>query len=408
MSIVVHRQPPCQENRSEQPACGRAKTYHLDRSKAFVRTKPVDDLESWARAVEEIFSTPSEDLRGEKVSVPSVSSGEAARSRAGDVTDGDRPARSLPGGITQSVQGGCSTLLDYTLTQAEKLKKVSAAQRRKLPDRVSDVKRAYRHKAIISGNVIEIFDYEDTQLSRKGEASKIRLEKESVEPTEEEKKSKRQENLRRARKGLIRQINANVGDHGQERAKFLTITNNEEHVVFDLKTGNYELKKFIQRLEYELKVKLQYTAIARFQDGDRPGGTVKGGRDGVIHHHIVIYNMPFVPQKKLASIWGRGFVWINAIDDVDNLGVYVVEGYMGKEIDDERLNGQKHYFASRGLVKPREVISLVPITERLQIKEENLAYSATYKNEWVGRVHYRQYNTKRIGGKYENKKKGAS
>ncbi len=47
-----------------------------------------------------------------------------------------------------------------------------------------------------------------------------------------------------------------------------------------------------------------------------------------------------MPHEKLTGIWSPGFVWINAVDDVDNVGVYMVEGYMGNEMEDERLTGK--------------------------------------------------------------------
>ncbi len=260
----------------------------------------------------------------------------------------------------------------------------------------------YRYRAVIAGDVIEVYEYRNFQVSQKGKSIRDRQKRE--DRTDEDREKDRKRNLWRARKGLIRTINANVGQHGTERTKFFTMTLDSEHETFDLKEGNREFNKFIKRLEYHLKRKVHYTAITRFQDGHRPGGKTQG-REGVIHHHVVFYDMPYVPHEKLAAIWGRGFVWINAVDDVDNLGVYVVEGYMGKEIDDTRLNGQKHYWSSRGLVKPREICGNDDPTIRLGIQEREPVYQKTFTSDYVGTVHYRQFNLKREGKSYERKKK---
>jgi hypothetical protein len=147
--------------------------------------------------------------------------------------------------------------------------------------------------------------------------------------------------------------------------------------------------------------------IARFQDGKRPGGKV-GGRDGVIHYHVLFYDLPYVPHEKLTGIWGRGFVWINAVDDVDNLGVYMVEGYMGKEMEDERLNGQKHYWSSRGLAKPLVMYGREDLSVKLGIEGREPVYRKSFVSDYVGVVDYEQYNLKREGKIHARKKKGGS
>ena len=39
------------------------------------------------------------------------------------------------------------------------------------------------------------------------------------------------------------------------------------------------------------------------------------------------------------------------IENVNNVGAYVCK-YMGKNFEDDRLDGKKRYFSSRGLIKP--------------------------------------------------------
>ena len=298
-------------------------------------------------------------------------------------------------------RGGVFTSLDYRLTQGENKK---SPFEKTWTGYVSSVNDTYRFRAVIAGHIIKLYKYTDLQVCQKGKSCENRRKRE--DRTEEEKQRDRKRNLRRARDGLIDSINANVDRPWGELLKFFTMSFSDD--IFDLKEANREFNKFIKRLEYHIKRKVHYTVIARFQDGKRPGGKV-GGRDGVIHYHVLFYDLPYVPHEKLTAIWGRGFVWINAVDDVDNVGVYMVEGYMGKEMDDERLNGQKHYWSSRGLAKPLVMYGREDLSAKLGIQNREPVYRRTFVSEYVGVVAYEQYNLRREGKDYERKKKsGAS
>jgi len=103
--------------------------------------------------------------------------------------------------------------------------------------------------------------------------------------------------------------------------------------------------------------------------------------------------MPFIPADKLAKIWGNGFIKINAIDNVDNLGAYVA-GYMSKNLDDPRYDGKKRFFSSKGLYKPEELKSINPI-DLGEFTEEHKVYETTFENEYTGKIHYKQYNLRK-------------
>lgn len=60
----------------------------------------------------------------------------------------------------------------------------------------------------------------------------------------------------------------------------------------------------------------------------------------------MISNLPYIAAKELENIWSNGFIKINAIDKVDNLGAYVIK-YMTKDHADERLQGLKAYNCSK-------------------------------------------------------------
>jgi hypothetical protein len=111
----------------------------------------------------------------------------------------------------------------------------------------------------------------------------------------------------------------------------------------------------------------------------------------------MLCNLPFVKKPLLAEIWGQGFVKINAIDKVDNVGAYVVK-YMITDIDDERLCGIKAYLHSRNLVKPDILCSWKRedegrLSQLLQaLDKQSPVYGGTYTSEKAGEISYNQYN----------------
>lgn len=233
-----------------------------------------------------------------------------------------------------------------------------------------------RNKYIKSGDVIEIYEYE-RDIKVQGNASGR-----AGNGSETDKKKNRADGLSRAKKTLRRLINANVNEWG-ESPKFLTLTFAEN--VTDIKQANYEFKKFIQRLGYTLAIKCKYSAVIEFQ------------KRGAIHYHVVLYNVPYVPSKDLQKIWGHGFVKVNKIDKVDNVGAYVTK-YMTKDNDDPRLIGEKCYFNSRGLHKPEEVNDLKKekLENLRQALQKNETYKSEFENDYTGNIVYTQYNLKRI------------
>lgn len=242
------------------------------------------------------------------------------------------------------------------------------------------MKRLINRKAIVSGDIIEFYEYEKAIL--KGAAS--RGGRHNICVDKEKKEKNKADASYRARRMVRRLVNSNVGRYGRDvTSKFVTLTF-REHVT-DLKSANYEFKKFIQRLNYEIfntkKSNIKYIVVPEF---------TKIGR---IHYHVIFFNIPYINSNLVADLWGQGFIKINAIDNCDNVGAYVSK-YMTK--DNEKLEGQKSYFTSRGLFKPveldneREVQNLAD-----SVPFEKLVYENSFSNEYTGIITYKQYNLKR-------------
>lgn len=76
----------------------------------------------------------------------------------------------------------------------------------------------------------------------------------------------------------------------------------------------------------------------------------------------MICNLPFIKKTELFDIWGNGWVYINKIKHVDNIGAYVIK-YMTKDSNDKRLQGLKAYNCSQGLERPTEITTWKDGTE---------------------------------------------
>ena len=232
---------------------------------------------------------------------------------------------------------------------------------------------------IISGDIYEIFEYEKPIILGSTNNSNGR----SISASDEEKIRHRTNTMNKAKTTLRRLVNANKDVWG-ESPKFMTLTFAEN--VQDTKTANYEFKKFRQRLEYKFSLKLKYIVVVEFQ------------KRGAIHYHAIFFNLPYIKATELAKIWRNGFIKINKIDKVDNVGAYVSK-YMTKTDYDnlkiDKLVGLKSYFTSRGLVNP------VIITEKKEIEQLASAlsprevYTSEFENEYLGQIKYTQFNLKR-------------
>lgn len=254
---------------------------------------------------------------------------------------------------------------------------------------------SYDTKIIIAGDIIEVISYERPILKIQAKA-RAPDTKSRGQPNEQLKNNSRVLTTKRARSKLRRTISANVCrwyDQAGEpiKPKFLTLTFKEN--IKEFEQANYEFTKFIQRLNENLsgrksKANLKYLVVPEFQ------------KRGAIHYHVIFFNLPYIAAAKLKGIWRQGFIKINAIDEVDNVGAYISK-YMGKNNDDERLQGKKCFWGSRGLLEPLEKRLLgVEGKREVEMLEQTLLPFKTFQSAFehleLGLISYTQYNTKRI------------
>ena len=236
-------------------------------------------------------------------------------------------------------------------------------------------------KYIITGHIIEIYSYKNYFHGKGGNTGTKKG------CADLENKLKNYANTNQRRRDTIRRLAC--CNFNNEYDKFLTLTFADN--MTDIKECNTVFKNFIKRLKYKYNLQnLKYLAVIEFQ------------QRGAVHYHVLL-NIPYIPHKELQELWGNGFVFINAIEHVDNIGAYILK-YITKDNNDERLMGQKAYLTSRNLKKPEEVLNhnlkdFFKLEDKI-IQKYNLnclkpIYETNYTTEILGECEYKQYNLER-------------
>jgi len=178
--------------------------------------------------------------------------------------------------------------------------------------------------------------------------------------------------LQRTRTKIRRAINANP-----DFDKFLTLTFAEN--LQDIKKANRHFSLFIERLNYAYP-NTKHLAVIEFQ------------KRGAVHYHM-LSNLGYVPASKISEIWKNGFVKINKIKNVDNVGAYVCK-YLQKEVFEGKMKNKKKYFCSRNLEKPVEIFDskeIENISSFYNLSSAQPVYKSQFDSIYTGGVKYIQY-----------------
>lgn len=157
-------------------------------------------------------------------------------------------------------------------------------------------------------------------------------------------------------------------------------------------------ERFIKRLRYNYKeFKFDYIYV--------PEPHEKG--DWHIHLLLKANNPLYIENSKLNAIWKNGFVKVNRLKDIDNIGAYV-SAYLIDIKDGQKTKkgarlylypaGHQLYRFSKGIKKPvSEYITYAEAKEK--ISSDKLTYSTTLQitmdNDFKNTIHYEYYNSKR-------------
>ncbi len=239
----------------------------------------------------------------------------------------------------------------------------------------------YRHKLIISGKKAELYEYEAPIRIGRKKARKISKRRTKQEIMTEVRLNERSAfqmeiirdfSLRRTRARITRLIDSNP-----DLKVFITLTFADN--ITDLKEANAIFKKFILRLKYKQK-NFKYLAVPEFQ------------KRGAVHYHLLI-NFE-IANDELAKIWQQGFVMINRVKHVNNLGLYISK-YVGKSLFDIRYFGMRKILASKNLEQPIVITVFKEVKEFFLTAVGNIPplFDKSYRSDWFGKIRYRLYGT---------------
>lgn len=212
-------------------------------------------------------------------------------------------------------------------------------------------------KLILSGSIVEAYFYIDRPLAYGFTVPAHNRVRSKISVVDKESKIRklesRKRSMRRAGSSIRKLVNANAWQWKDSTGIpyapiFATLTFKDN--IRDINKANANFSHFIRRLNYMVscgskKCTLKYLSVIEFQDLNR---------DGVVHYHIIFFNLPIDCVDLLPKTWTQGFIDIKKIDEIDNIGAYISK-HTSMCFDDSRLDERKHYFSSRGLFQPTEI-----------------------------------------------------
>lgn len=239
-------------------------------------------------------------------------------------------------------------------------------------------------------------------------------------------KAENENSLRKTFKRLRNLINNNFV--GSKNELFVTLTyknnmtcNKQLYVDFD---------KFMKRLRYKYKdiSKIEYISVIEPQ------------ARGAWHSHLLLrfedLDKVFIDNSDFADLWGHGFVRVNRVENVDNIGAYLSSYLTDLEVNEENVcntdliretvgsskeikvlndgkdsksyvkGGRLHlyppemnlYRSSRGIKQPESFKMLFQDVKKNILGSAKPCYSKTYnikKDDFENTISFLQYNLKR-------------
>lgn len=242
-------------------------------------------------------------------------------------------------------------------------------------------------KALLCGRHVKFSFYEKELFYNTISASRKKIQRERQEKNETDKEDNRKRAGNRARGHVFNIISTNAWFWKDQKGiaynpKFLTLTFGEN--ISNVEEANLLHTKFIKKFNYKIfqkkKIELKYVSVIEFQ------------KRGAIHYHMVLFNIPYILSESVFKVWGHGYIKIKKVDEQKNVARYLTK-YMSKNNMDERLNGKKRYFCSRGLLKPVEIKREFDVFELYQkIPKEYLSSEIAYVSKYLGVVKVISYD----------------
>ncbi len=180
----------------------------------------------------------------------------------------------------------------------------------------------------------------------------------------------------------------------------ITLTFREPVTSYDYAVAEWQL--FLKRLRHVVKEPLKYICVWEYQKNRSQNLGMEHG--GVFHFHCLM-NLGYIDHGALEKLWGKGFVWGDKLstENKRHSAIRYTMKYIVKEVvsrieSKEDIRGQRFYFTSNNLLKPK----ITRLPERVNIQDaifehmEEIIADASYNviNEYgeiVNHVDYVEY-----------------
>lgn len=252
----------------------------------------------------------------------------------------------------------------------------------------------FNRKAVVSGNLVEVYEYERTQFFSfiKDSFLKRHNSLNDCSNTDEyinrDKRDYKKEVLDRARLHVKRIISANANqykksDSKDTYAKWITLTFSEKEI--DLDYAKKQLDTFHKRLKRKFSISPAYVGTHEFTARGKP------------HFHMVYFNLPKVTVDDMRALWGNGAVNINRINgSIEE--AYTISNYMFKDYDRSKRSNKSSYIRSRNLNEPIHIRHDLNVAKFMNLAEKACVWSGEFHNENTGTIQYKAYDLKLLTG----------
>lgn len=234
-------------------------------------------------------------------------------------------------------------------------------------------------KIVQSGRLLEFYEYQYPPNRHLGVCRRDR-----GKANMRQRRNRRSDNVSRLCAKFKRLVWANLDDRTGCPA-LLTLTFRD---IVSVAVGFSAFSAFRRQIETRF-VNTRYIAVPEF--GTK--GTCR------LHFHVLIWGLDDETiwkerqTRKIASLWGNGFVDILKTDGSIKLGGYLAK-YLSKALFDERLIGKKAYSTSRNIKRPMSTNSPVVLSyaeETWELSTVAPLLVKSYETEWMGRCNYTMY-----------------
>jgi hypothetical protein len=238
-------------------------------------------------------------------------------------------------------------------------------------------------KAYLSGNFLEIYEYEKAPQVRQYQVRKKRKDKSFV--GDSIAFGRRIDNLRNTRRAFVRLVRSNLV--GVDSPALLTLTMYE---VVGIGQACDVFTRFVKMLRRNEGLCFRYIAVPEFQ------------RRGAVHFHVLIWGIKnaIIEQERvcryLQNIWQYGYVDCFATDGSGKLAGYLAK-YMSKTVQDVRLCRKKAFMCSRNIMRPVSVSSAFSLgclaeEQGFELSTAPVLHKSVSMTKWLGRSSYRLLN----------------